>query len=173
MDGDIKNQINQLLDDEKWLEARELIQQALEDEPDNHWLMTNFSSTYYENKEYKKAVEVSEKALLLAPDCPLVLWDYACATDMTGRFADAIAIWEKLIEADTNELAHGECGEGLRWTESLQNDCIYRLAVSYKKLGKIDMAKNYLKEHISNRKPGLPSVYTMKEVKKQLNQLAE
>lgn len=147
------------------------MKRELKKEEDDHWLMTKIATTYYEEGKYKKALELDEQALRLAPRCPLVLWNYASTLDRVGEEAKAIRIWKKLLARGVEDIACGECGEGVRWARSLLNDCRYRIAMAYRDLGKLDLAMRYLKEHIENRSPGIPSIYPLTLVKKKLSQL--
>ena len=167
----------QLIEDyirqEQWKKARSLILKALKTDKNDHWLLSRLATTYYEEGKYEKAMELEEQARRLAPHCPLVLWGYANVLDMLGHEAKAIRIWKQLLAKGEEKIAYGECGEGIRWARSLLNDCIYRIALAYRDLGKFDMAIQYLKKHIKNRSPGIPSIYALSEVKKKLFQLQE
>jgi len=150
----------------EWQKARSLILQQLEENPDDHWLLTRLSTTYYEEHHYDEALRISEKALKISPKCPLVLWDYAGALDMLGKHEDAIKIWRKLIKKGVNKIAYSECGEGIRWARSLINDSKYRTAISYLKMGMLSNANKYLRDHLKHRAPGIPSIYRLSDVKK-------
>jgi tetratricopeptide (TPR) repeat protein len=66
--------VNQLIWDEEWEKAQVLALTLLEDEPENHWLLAELAKTYYEQRNYEKALGYIEQALKIAPRCPLVLW---------------------------------------------------------------------------------------------------
>jgi tetratricopeptide (TPR) repeat protein len=165
---DQSKKINQLFKEEKWIEAKAYIFDLLKEDPCSHWLLTRLSTTYYEEKEYDRALEYAEQTLKIAPHCPLVLWDYAGALDMLNRFSDAISIYKSLIRRGINRIAYDECGEGIRWARVFINDCRYRLGLAYASTGKFNLAKKYLREHISNRNGNTPSIYSLREVKKDL-----
>src|SRR5262245_50104924 len=109
----------------------DIFQEELISDPTDHWLWTTLGLTYYEEREYEKAVECSTRAVELAPDCPLALWDYAGSLLMAGRDTAALAIWTLLLEMDLEQVAYGECGagcgEGMDWALQLINDVHYRL----------------------------------------------
>ena len=165
MTNAMTRRIDRAMDKEDWEAARRQIRQELAEEPSDHWLTTRMATTFYEQRDYPAALKWSEKALRLAPECPLVLWDYACALDMTGREQAAIAVWLSLIERGAERIAADECGEGSRWAESLVNDSRYRAALSSFDLGKDEEALRLLREHLAHRKPGLPSLYPLREVR--------
>src|SRR5262249_34106692 len=69
--------IEQAIEQKNWKEARQLIQEDLIFKPTDHWLWFSLSLTFYEEKEYEKALASSTRAVELAPNCPLALWHYA------------------------------------------------------------------------------------------------
>ncbi len=160
--------INRLSKEEKWAEARAYILEWLKDEPDSHWLLTNLSGTYYEERNYEKALEYVEQALRVAPRCPLVLWDYAGTLAMLERNEEALRVYNSLIRRGVDRIAYGECGEGIRRARSLINDSRYRLGRIYASMGKFHLASKYLKAHIANRSRNCPSIYNVRDVKKKL-----
>jgi len=160
--------INKLFKEEKWLEAREFLLEWLKENPDSHWLLTRIATTYYQENKYDIALKYVEQALKIAPQCPLVLWNYAETLYMVDKYVDAANVCNKLIRRGVKNIAYGDCGEGLRWARSLINDCRYGLSLSYASLGKFNMAQKYIKKHIANRNHNTPSVYNLREVKKDL-----
>lgn len=155
----------------EWTKARAVISKALRTNKNDHWLITRLATTYYEEHKYRKALRLEERALRLAPRCPLVLWDHASTLDMLGQESKAIAIWKRLLTRGEEDIAHGECGEGIRWARSLLNDSRYRIARAYRDVHKIPIAERYFKEHLKNRRPGIPSLYQLGVVKKELSDL--
>ncbi|MEW6619835.1 MAG: hypothetical protein AB1422_10955 [bacterium] len=171
MNSETAKKIEIYISREEWRKARLLISRELKKSPDDHWLVTRLGSIYYEEYEYEKSLELSEKAMKLAPKCPLVLWDYAGSLDMVNKNKEAIAIWKKLLKKGVEAIAYGDCGEGVRWARSLLNDCRYRISRSYEKLGNISASIRFLEEHIANRSPGIPSIYDLSVVKRELSEL--
>jgi tetratricopeptide (TPR) repeat protein len=165
--------INQLFKEEKWSEARELLLKWLQEEPNNHWFLTRISTIYLEEKQYDKALEYVEQALQIAPRCPLVLWDYAEVLDRLKRNEEAIQIYKKIIRRGISRTAYGECGEGLRWARSIINDSRYMLGLIYASMSKFQLAGNSLKKYIANHDRNTPSIYDLREVKKDLKSILE
>ncbi len=166
---------DKLYDQFRYFEAKEdldgqksVLKRLLNREPDHHLWLTILSSVYYELRDYKTALKYSIQALKIEPHCPLVLWDYAGALDMLGREKEAIKIWKRLLARGEENIAYGVCGEGLRWSRSLLNDCRYRIAVAYLRLGKEKLASRYFSAHLENRKRGLYSLYSKKELLKRM-----
>lgn len=163
----ISRVIEELYQKEQWARVRALIQRELKKDPNDHWYLTRLSGTYYEEHKYKKALQASNKAVRLAPKCPLALWDRAGILDMLGQHAQAIAIWRKLIKRGSKEVAYGPCGEGLVWAKSLVNDCRYRIANTYRRLGNKNQARLYYAAYMKQRALKVKSIYDKRTVKKQ------
>lgn len=168
---EISKRIESHLAREEWQEVRRLVMRALKKSPNSHWYLTRLATTYYEERNYAKALLIEEKALKLAPECPLVLWDYAGSLDMIGKHKEAIAIWKKLLKRGVARIASGECGEGVRWARSLLNDCRYRIALAYWDIGNLSAALKFLRAHIAHRAPGIPSIYPLPTVNEKLTAL--
>jgi tetratricopeptide (TPR) repeat protein len=163
--------IERLLQQERWSEARSLIQEELVSAPTDHWLWTTLGLTYYEEKQYEKALECSKRAVELAPDCPLVLWDYAGTLEMNGREAAALAIWTLLLDMDLEDVAYGECGEGMDWALQVINDVHYRMGRYFLRKGRKEQARTSFGKYLHNRSHGVGSIYDAKEVEKLLASL--
>lgn len=169
--GKVGELIGRLLDEARWVEARSFIKKELKKTPSDHWLLTRLGTTYYEQRQYKKALEVTEKALRLVPRCPLSLWDYANCLDMLGREEEAIQVWQRLLKREVNALAYGLCGEGKKWAEELVNDCRYRIGLAYADTGHRRAARFYLQAYLKNRTPNRRGIYSLKEVKEKIGLL--
>jgi tetratricopeptide (TPR) repeat protein len=165
------NTIEKAIHVEDWPKARKLIKAELFNYPDDHWLLTRLGLTYYEQGQYKRALQYSEKALTIAPDCPLVLWEYAGTLEMLGRVSDAMSIYQRLIKKGVKRVAYGECGEGLAWAKGMICDCYYRLAHCYIKQKNPRAAMKSFKKHISMRGAGCRSIYPIREVRAEIKAL--
>ncbi len=166
-------QIEKLIAAEDWDAARAEINRDLEDEPDSHWLITRLALTYYEQYDYSRALEISEMAMELAPDCPLVLWDYAGALEMLDRPNDALPVFIRLIGRGINSIAFDECGEGLQWARGLIADCHYRCAHCHLQLDNSTDAIEQFEMHLALRGPGCDSIYPIDDVRKELETARE
>ncbi|MGD0897889.1 MAG: tetratricopeptide repeat protein [Thermoguttaceae bacterium] len=167
----MSEQIEALIAAEHWKAARRAIRRRLRKEPNSHWLITRLSLTYYEERDYETAWTYSQQALGLAPRCPLVLWDYAGTLDMLGRTAEAIAVYRRLVRRDLGSLAYGKCGEGLARARGLLADCLYRLALCYRELGRFKRSAKFFEQHLAQRGPGCRSIYPLAQVRKKYKEL--
>ncbi len=163
----MSREIERAIDLEDWPKARALILEALRSEPESHWLLTRLGLTHYEEFAYQEALEVEERALELAPRCPLVLWDYAGSLEMLGRYEEAMKIYRRLIRRGVESIAYGPCGEGVRWARGLVADCHYRLAGCYRGLGRETLALRALERHLKLRGPGCSSIYPLRAVRRE------
>ena len=75
--NNISNIVNHYFDIEDWESAKEILSAKVKEEPDNHWAITQLGESYYELRDYEKALKLTEKAVELAPNCPLTLNNYA------------------------------------------------------------------------------------------------
>ncbi len=155
----------------KWKRARRQIRAALSKNPRSHWLLTRLGLTFYEQRDYARALGYSKKALSIAPRCPLALWDYAGAHQMLGRHRQALQIYQSLVRRGVSSPARGQCGEGLARARGLRADCLYRWAQSLCKLGRKKQAIKAYRHHLRMRGPGCHSIYPIAEVRRELAKL--
>jgi tetratricopeptide (TPR) repeat protein len=151
-----------------WEGARYLILQELDTMPeDSHWLLTRLSLTYYEQQEYQRALQLSEQAFALAPECPLVLWDYAGTLTMLDRPQEALILYQRIIERGIDSIANGPCGEGRARARGLYADSLYRMSHCYNVLGDKAKAIEMLALHLQKRGPGCHSIYSLRSVRRE------
>ncbi len=156
---------------ENWVKARKLITEELRHDPDDHWLLIRLSLTYYEQREYSKALGFSNQALEMAPSCPLVLWNHAGALEMLGRTNEALTIYQRLIRRGVNRIAFDACGEGVALARGMVADSQYRLAGCYLTLKRFGQAARAYKRHLAMRGPGCRSIYSLRVVRNELSRL--
>jgi tetratricopeptide (TPR) repeat protein len=163
--------IEKLIAAKKWKQAQALLQDELLTAPSDHWVWTTLGLTYYEQHLYDKALTCSKRAIELAPDCPLVLWDYAGCLYMTGRESAALAIWTVLLDMDPEDVANGECSEGMDWALQLLNDVHYRMGRYFQRNGNASQARVSFEKYLHNREHGVGSIYHKKDVERFLQEL--
>jgi tetratricopeptide (TPR) repeat protein len=168
-----KDQVETLIELEKWADARRAIEKELKSAPDNHWLLTRLSTTYYEEGDYESALKWVEKARAIAPDCPLVLWDYAGTLDMLGRPREALAVYRSLLDRGAEAIANDECGEGMDWATALLTDCVYRVGNCVEDLGDRQKAAELYRRYLHLLDLGSRSIYSRDEAATRLRNLTE
>jgi tetratricopeptide (TPR) repeat protein len=164
--------INDLFKRQKWAEARRLLKKRLEKEPNDHWILTRLGTTYYEERDYLKALEFSRQAQPLAPECPLVLWDLASTLEMLGDDRNALGVYRELFARGPQRIATDECGEGMKWAVALLADCLYSAAGCLHRIGERDAAVSCLRQHLELRALGAKSIYSRREVSKRFAEVA-
>jgi tetratricopeptide (TPR) repeat protein len=164
--------INELFKRKKWAEARRLLEGRLHEEPANHWLLTRLGTTYYEQRNYDKALALTRRAYALAPHCPLVAWDLASSLEMLGKDREALRIYQELLARGPRSIADEECGEGLAWARSLLTDCLYSVAGCLHRRGRHHEALRAIQQYLQLRAMGVRSVYTLKEGRARLQEIS-
>jgi len=152
-------EIESAIEAENWPEAGRLIEAQLVHKPQDHWLLTRLGLTYYEQFDYELSLQYAEAALEIAPACPLAMWDCAGALDMLERYDGAIPLFQRIISAGDDEIAFGDCGEGLDWARKLIADCHFRLADCYRKSGNHLVAAENYEMYLKLRASGWGSIY--------------
>jgi tetratricopeptide (TPR) repeat protein len=154
-----------------WVGARKLIRHELKRDSNDHWLLSRLALTYYEQRQYLRALDIEAKALQIAPYCPLTIWGYAGSLDMLGRQREALKLYRWLLSVGEQELAYGDCGEGISAARSLIADCYYRVALIWEEMGQRKKALAAYAEHLARRRPGTRSIYPLREVKARYKRL--
>jgi tetratricopeptide (TPR) repeat protein len=127
---------------------------------------------YYESRRYEKALECAKRAVELQANCPLALWHYAGSLFMSGHESSALVIWTLLLDMDLEDVAYGECGEGMDAALQLINDVHYRVGRYYQWKGDRENACVSFRKYLHNRAHGVGSIYDAEQVKRYLRQLA-
>jgi tetratricopeptide (TPR) repeat protein len=161
--------IDKLVAGKKWTKARALILDESLGAPTDHWLWTTLGLTFYEQRRYEEALQCSRRAVGLAPDCPLVLWDYAGCLYRCGQEDSALAIWTILLGMDLEEITDGECGEGMDWALQLVNDVHYRMGRYYQWKENLERARVSFEKYLHNRAHGVGSIYDKKQAEEYLS----
>jgi len=148
--------IEALIEKDRWSEARALLRQALKREPRHHWLLTRMSLTYYEQRLYRDALKYSERAFAEAPECPLVLWDYAGALQMLERHSEALDLYARLVTRGVDAIAADPCGEGRARARGIVSDSHYRASLSLKAVGNDEASLSAFEHCLDLRGPAGP-----------------
>ena len=158
------NKLNDLFEEDKWLEAKAILEEEKEKYPNEYFLVTSLAKVCYNLKLYKEALSYAEKAMEIEPNDVLVIYDYGCALSALDRNEEAIKQWDRIIEMDIKEVAYGDFGEGLKWAKSIINDSRYRKAICSLEIGDKVEAKKLIETHLTNRQRGVYSDFTKKQV---------
>jgi tetratricopeptide (TPR) repeat protein len=146
-----------------WASARKLLLREIRRHPRNTWLLTRLSFVYFNEGKYTKALQMSEKAYTFDRHDPVVLWDYARALLETDRISESVRIFKTLIPMSVSTLAAK--GYNRCWSRGIKNDCRFWIAVAYLRLDRLDLAAKYFRQHLANRKRGVPTECSIKEAR--------
>ena len=157
--------IEEAVNAEEWTSARRLIKVELRSKPKDHWLLSRLALTYDEQRKHRHSLYWDAMALQVAPYCPLAIWGYAGALDMPGRHGESLTLYRWLLSWGEEELAYGDCGEGIRRARSLIADCHYRIARIWEDKRQWKRGVAEYQRHLSKRKDGCGSIYPIRDVK--------
>jgi tetratricopeptide (TPR) repeat protein len=166
----IGKQIDDLIDAEQWEQARALIEKTLKKDPQSHWLRTQLGETYYEQRQYKRALEHLLQSRDIVADCPLTLWHLANTLDALGHYGDAIRLYTWLLRS-RKTAEDDPCWESEAWTDALKTDCVYRLGLCFKHHGRDDLAAYCIRKYLGLQEVGSRGSYSIGEARRQLQDL--
>jgi len=160
-----QKRLDNYLMNERWQEARHILKRELKKNPNSHWLLTRIGTTYYQENKYKKALDYIEHAYEIDKYCPLVRWELAGVHEMLGHNTKAVILYKGIIKQGTKKVAHSNCGEGIRWSRAIINDCRFCLGSIYYDDENYSLAQKYLTLYIKRKKKGDFSHYSIKKAR--------
>jgi predicted Zn-dependent protease len=92
--------------------------------PREYYIKTLLAEHLADMGKYAESLQYAKEAYEQEPTDMLVVYDYANALYHNGRYDEAIMIGNIVIQTDTNVIAYGDHGEGLRWAIDLKKDAI-------------------------------------------------
>lgn len=157
----------------KWPAAERALRSMLRLAPTDHWLLSRLSSVLYEQRRYREAVSAARSALRIMPTCPLARWDYAGALDMSGRTAEALRVWKRILRRGVDRIASDPCSEGRQWSEALCNDVRYSIGIVYARQQRRRLARHWLRAYLQNRDRGVRSIYRLADARRRLEVISQ
>lgn len=161
---DFSHKLNSLFGEDKWIEAKVLLEKEKKKYPKEYFLITSLAKVCYNLKLFEESLHYAEKAMKIEPNDVLVIYDYGCALSALDKYNEAIVQWNRIIEMDIEKIAHCDYGEGLKWAKSIKNDTRYRMALCALEIGDKEEAKKLIKEHLINRQRGIYSDFTKRQI---------
>jgi tetratricopeptide (TPR) repeat protein len=162
--------ISGLIEQARWEEARRLIDDELEKDPRNHWLITQRGVTLYEQFKYEDSLKCFLAALEIVPDCPLALWNFGGALDQLGNHSEAMKVFTWLLTSRKSP-EDDPCWESEEWSDALKADCVYRIGVCFRHLGKVRKAGDCLRQYLSLLSAGIDGIYSLDDVREEMLRL--
>lgn len=162
--------IDGLFDDDKWREARRLLEEERGKKPESHWVVTQLAVTFYEERQYRNALKLLLCSVNLKSECPLTLWNLAGTLDALGRSKDAQTILEWLLTSKRSA-EDDPCWESKQWTELLKADCLFRIGDTLRHQGDMEAAEKWYRKYLELLLDGVKGSYSIEEVGGAIQQL--
>lgn len=162
--------LDRLLADGEWGAALRVIETELASDPDNHWLRTQLGVTHYEQRDYREALTQLLMSLDIVPDCPLTLWHVAGTLDALGKPAEAVPVYRWLIGNRTSP-DDDPCWESPEWADALKTDCVYRLGICLRRLGRAEPAGHCFRRYIDLLLSGATGMYPIEDAVREVRAL--
>lgn len=152
-----------------WNELIDFLKEKAERYPEAYYILSELSQAYRLVDNSQGALLCSQRAMQLVPDDDdLVIYNHGVALMLNDMYSEAITYLNMILVKSIDEIAYGEHGEGKKWGTSLYNDSLYVKGVCYMELGNRVEALHYIQLHLSNRRRGLYSDFSRREVLQQL-----
>jgi tetratricopeptide (TPR) repeat protein len=166
----LSTKINDLFNQRKWEEARQILELERERDPQNHWVLTQLGVTFYEQFEYNHALKIFLASLNILNDCPLTLWNLAGTLDSLGKPDRAVEIYTWLLQSRITA-DEDPCWESKERTDALKADCVYRLGVCFRHLGKKPEAEHCFRQYVNLLLTGIDGTYSFEDVGVELRKI--
>jgi tetratricopeptide (TPR) repeat protein len=92
--------ISRLVKEERWTEAKSVLEAFLQQEPDSVFGLTNLGACYDQLGQFDRAVELFTQVVELTGGAPDALWSLALSQANAGQLEEAIANFERFQKAD-------------------------------------------------------------------------
>jgi tetratricopeptide (TPR) repeat protein len=166
----LSSKINSLFCQCKWEQARNILEVAREQSPRDHWVLTQLGVTFYEQHKYEDALKLFLASRDIVDNCPLTLWNHAGTLDALGKHTEAMQIYTWLLQSNKSP-DDDPCWESKEWTDGLKTDCVYRLGVCFRHLGKKQEAEHCFRQYVNLLLEGVEGTYSIGDVTQQIRNL--
>lgn len=136
-----------------------------------HFTLIKRGLALHERWKYRSALAYFEQAHGLAPGCPFAIYNRANTLYMLSRDEEAYGLLHRITDVTFIELVSG-CPDSLQSPRSCQLDAHYLLfhvVLGWK--GFCEEAFAHAELHLQLRTRGLGSVWSMREVRKEIDDL--
>ena len=159
-----QNTLDNLKSNSKWQVLKTYLMEMKIKYPSEYFICTELSNTYHMLGMYKESEQASMEAMQLEPNDVLVIYNYAVALYSNEKYLKAIIQLNRILKRRINSIAYGVHGEGLKWAMSIKNDSLYLKAICQLNLGKLKEAYKLIVKHLAQRRRGVYSDFTKKQV---------
>jgi tetratricopeptide repeat protein len=159
-----QNTLDNLKSNSKWQVLKTYLIEMKIKYPSEYFICTELSNAYHMLGMYKESEQASLEAMQLEPNDVLVIYNYAVALYSNEKFSEAIVQLNRILKRKINTIAYGVHGEGMKWAMSIKNDSLYLKAICQLNLGKLKEAYKLIVKHLAQRRRGVYSDFTKKQV---------
>ena len=159
-----QNTLDNLKNNSKWQVLKTYLMEMKIKYPSEYFICTELSNAYRMLGMYKESEQASLEAMRLEPNDMLVVYNYAVALYSNEKFLEAIVQLNRILKRKINTIAYGVHGEGMKWAMSIKNDSLYLKAICQLNLGKLKEAYKLIVKHLAQRRRGVYSDFTKKQV---------
>jgi hypothetical protein len=153
--------VERLFDEGEWSRARWILEQRLREAPHDHWLHMQIAVSFFEDRRLVEAGSAVERAVVLAPECPSVLWYRGGILHELSRLEDAAHIYSAIVERGPERWMKGGCGLSIGRARGLVSDSWRRLVDIHQARGETKLSELAFDEHLSMLGPGCFGLYTL------------
>ena len=159
-----QNTLDNLKSNSKWQVLKTYLIEMKMKYPSEYFICTELSNAYHMLGMYKESEQASLEAMRLEPNDVLVVYNYAVALYSNEKFSEAIVQLNRILKRKIDTIAYGVHGEGMKWAMSIKNDSLYLKAICQLNLGKLKEAYKLIVKHLAQRRRGVYSDFTKKQV---------
>lgn len=159
-----QNTLDNLKSNSKWQVLKTYLIEMKMKYPSEYFICTELSNAYHMLGMYKESEQASLEAMRLEPNDVLVVYNYAVALYSNEKFSEAIVQLNRILKRKIDTIAYGVHGEGMKWAMSINNDSLYLKAICQLNLGKLKEAYKLIVKHLAQRRRGVYSDFTKKQV---------
>lgn len=159
-----QNTLDNLKSNSKWQVLKTYLIEMKMKYQSEYFICTELSNTYHMLGMYKESEQASLEAMRLESNDVLVVYNYAVALYSNEKFSGAIVQLNRILKRKIDTIAYGVHGEGMKWAMSIKNDSLYLKAICQLNLGKLKEAYKLIVKHLAQRRRGVYSDFTKKQV---------
>ncbi len=154
-------EVVEFLKQHRFKECLRFLNKELKANPLDTYLLTQKANVLWNMGRNNEAVAYAVRAEEMNPEDGLAVYTAGRILWSVENYEESRRKWKKILGYDLHQLADN--GYGLRWALSVQNDARYYLADCLYHLYLDAEALDMLEKHISHRRKGVQSDFTMRE----------
>lgn len=165
---DVANEVYTCYDNNEWDKAESILLDNLKLFPNEWWILTCLSQVNKSKRNYKIAYDYAKQAFEINSEDHICIYEYAESLLRNDETEKAISLLRKILRKGLNKIAYGRYGDGLMLGKSKINDSVALLGYAYFDLKDNKKARYYFRRHLKNRRRGIYSNFTKKQIEKAL-----